>query len=143
MKRVVFSLATLLIAAACTDQRTSPSASHAFGPNGRSNAAAAAVAAVGGPLASGDCTRSTGKPVEVSFPFSATDGGSATLTVIDNGVQGLNGTITLNGVEVVTHPMLGGNGPVSLSIPVTTAADNVLVCKLEGKPGSGLSFQVQ
>jgi hypothetical protein len=141
MKKIALSAAALLFAAGCSDQGVT-SAGKALGPSGRSNAAAV-VAAVGGPLAAGDCLRSTGKPVEISFPFSAT-AGSATLTVTDNGVQGLNGTITLNGVEVVTHPMLGGNGPVSLSIPVTTAAgDNVLVCKLEGKPGSGLSFQLQ
>jgi hypothetical protein len=137
MKRVALSLAVLLLATACADQRTPTTPGTSLVPNGRLNASG------GGPLASGDCTRSTGKPVEVSFTFGATDGGSAMLTVTDNGVQGLNGTITLNGVEVVTHPMLGGNGPVNLSVPVTTAASNVLVCKLEGKPGSGLSFQVQ
>jgi hypothetical protein len=137
MRRVVLSLVTVLLATACADQRAPTAPGGSLMPQGRMNAIG------GGALASGDCTRSTGKPVAVSFTFPATDGGSATLTVTDNGMQGLNGTITLNGVEVVTHPMLGGNGAVNLSVPVTTAAANVLVCKLEGKPGSGLSFQVQ
>jgi hypothetical protein len=135
MKRVVLSLAVLLLATACADQRTPTAPGTSLVPYGRLNAS-------GGPLA-GDCTRSSGKPVAVPFRFSA-PGGLATLTVTDNGVQGLNGTITLNGEEVVTHAMLGGNGPVSISKSVTLAAgDNVLVCQLEGKPGSGLSFQVQ
>jgi hypothetical protein len=137
MHRAVLSLVTLLLAAACADQRSATAPDRSLVPRDRSNAIQIP------PLASGDCTRSTGKPVEVSFLFAATDGGSATLTVTDNGVQGLNGTITLNGDEVVTHPMLGGNDPVNLSIPVTTAASNVLVCKLEGKPGSGLKFEVR
>jgi hypothetical protein len=137
MKRATLYLATLVLAAACTDQRAPTSPGGLLVPRGRLN-----VVGVG-PLASGDCLRSTGKPVEVSFAFSATDGASATLTVTDNGIQGLNGTITLNGEVVVTHPMFGGNASLNLSVPVTLAADNVLVCKLEGKPGSGLSFQVQ
>jgi hypothetical protein len=136
MKRVALTLATLLFATACADQRTPTAPGTSLVPQGRLNASG------GGPLKSGDCTRDKGKPVELSFTFLAGIS-SATLTVTDNGVQGLNGTITLNGVEVVTHSMLGGNGAVNLSVPVTTAASNVLVCKLEGKPGSGLSFVVQ
>jgi hypothetical protein len=140
MHRAVLSLATLLLATACADQRSATAPDRPLVPRGPSSVI---ITVVGGPLAKGDCLRSTGKPVEVSFPFSATDGASATLTVTDNGVQGLNGTITLNGEEVVTHPMLGGNDPVHLAIPVTLASSNVLVCKLEGKPGSGLSFEVK
>jgi hypothetical protein len=137
MRRFTLTLATFLFATACADQRTPTAPGTSLVPQGRLNASG------GGSLASGDCTRDRGKPVAVSFSFKATDGGSATLTVTDNGVQGLNGTITLNGVEVVTHPMLGGNGAVNLSVPVTTATNNVLVCTLEGKPGSGLLFVVQ
>jgi hypothetical protein len=139
MHRAVLSLATLLLATACADQRSATAPDRSLVPRGPSNV----ITVGGGPLAKGDCLRSTGKPVEVSFSFNASDGASATLTVTDNGIQGLNGTITLNGEEVVTHPMLGGNDPVNLSIPITLAASNVLVCKLEGKPGSGLSFEVR
>lgn len=131
--------AVVLVAIGCADPRTPTAPMVGLVPNHRSNAV---VAVGGGPLVQGACTRDKGKPVAASFEFSATDGGAAILQVTDNGVQGLNGTITLNGNEVVTHAMLGGNGPVDLSVAVTTASDNVLVCKLEGKPGSGLTFQV-
>ena len=131
--------AVVLVAIGCADPHTPTAPMLGLVPNQRPNAV---VAVGGGPLVQGACTRDKGKPVAASFEFSATDGGAATLQVTDNGVQGLNGTITLNGNEVVTHAMLGGNGPVDLSVKVTTASDNVLVCKLEGKPGSGLTFQV-
>src|ERR1019366_6284128 len=119
MKRVALTLATLLLATACADQRTPTAPGTSLVPQGRLNVVS------GGLPYSGDCTRDKGKPVAVSFTFPA-GVSSATLTVTDNGVQGLNGTITLNGVEVVTHAMLGGNGAVNLSVPVTTTAVNVL-----------------
>ena len=134
MRHYLLGLATILALGACAERGTLTAPTETLTADGRLNA-------VGGPVVQGQCTRSTGQPIEVSFPFSGAPG-SATLGVTDNGELGLNGTITLNGEVVVTHPMLGGNGPVALSVPVTLLADNVLVCKLEGKPGSGLAFQV-
>jgi hypothetical protein len=95
--------------------------------------------AIFGPQA---CLRTTGKPNSETFAFTGADGGSAHLVITDNGVQGLNGTITLNGVDVVTHSMFGGNAPVNDTIAITTAASNTIVCTLEGKPGSGLTMTV-
>jgi hypothetical protein len=138
MKRAMLYLATVALVAACGDQRAPTSPGGSLVPRDRSSV----VFVGGGPLASGTCARGSGKPVEVSVPFSATAGVSATLTVT-GGAQRLTGNITLNGVEVVSHLALGGTPPVSLSVPVTLAADNVLVCTLEGRSGAALSFQVQ
>jgi hypothetical protein len=141
MKRVAFSLATVLLAAACADQRSPIAPARSLAPRGPSNA----IGVGGGPLATGNCIRSTGIPYDYSAPpLPVPSGTAATLTVTDNGVLGLNGTITLNGVEVVSHPMLYGNQPVNLSVPITLSltTSNVLVCELEGKPGSGLSWTV-
>ncbi|MFI5312324.1 MAG: hypothetical protein ACHQQ3_13885, partial [Gemmatimonadales bacterium] len=98
----------------------------------------------GGTLFQGACLRDAGKPDVFTFTFlgAGLEGTTYTLEVEDNGVQGLNGTIDFNGTTVVTHPMLGGNAPVDLLIPVTIATDNSIVCKLEGKPGSGVSIFV-
>jgi|ERR1039458_10743398 hypothetical protein len=139
MRCLTVSAAVVLVAVGCAEPHTPTAPVTPLAPNSRLHAA---VVSGGGSLIQGVCTRNTGKPVAASFEFSGADGGTATLQVTDNGVQGLNGTITLNGNEVVTHAMLGGNGPVNLSVSVTTAADNILVCELEGKPGSGLAFQV-
>jgi hypothetical protein len=138
MKPNLLALASILVLGACADNGAVTSPATRLTPGGRLNA----VGVGGGTLTSGDCLRTTGKPVEVSFLFSGTPGSSDTLRVADNGELGLNGTITLNGQVVVGHPDLGGNGSVSLAVPVTLLPDNVLVCKLEGKPGSGLSFQI-
>src|SRR5580692_8214036 len=131
MRSFKIAVAVVLVAIGCADPHTPTAPMAGPAPNQRSDI----VIIGGGPLAQGACTRSTGQPVATSFEFTAVAGGTATLQVADNGVQGLNGTITLNGNEVVTHAMLGGNGPVNLSVTVTTASNNVLVCQLEGKPG--------
>lgn len=139
MRRVAFSLATLMLAAACADQRSPVAPASSL-------ASRAPSTTRGTPpppkLPSGVCTRRKGPPIDHSFSFTATAGTAATLHVKDNGELGLNGTITLNGEEVVTHPMFYGNSPVNLSVPITLAKSNVLVCELEGKPGSGLSWTV-
>ena len=137
MRHYALGFATIFALGACAEQGTLTAPAKGLTPGGRSKV----VSVGGGALAEGVCTRSTGQPIEVIFPFSGAPG-SATLGVTDNGVLGLNGTITLNGGVVVTHPILGGNAPVDLSVPVTLLSENVLVCKLEGKPGSGLAFQV-
>ena len=136
MKPNLLALASILVLGACADNGAVTSPATRLTPGGRVNVVG------GGPLLTGDCTRSTSTPVAVTFTFSGTPGISDTLRVADNGELGLNGTITLNGQVVVGHPDLGGNGSVSLAVPVTLLPDNVLVCKLEGKPGSGLSFQI-
>ncbi|HLA91526.1 MAG TPA: hypothetical protein VJL28_13950 [Gemmatimonadaceae bacterium] len=134
-------LAAVVVAAACTEPTTPVAKATRVGPN--PNAPRLAALPIGplpfGPVA---CLRAKGKPVAESFPFPWSDGVPATLIVTDNGVKGLNGTIELNGVTVVTHPMLGGNAPVALSVLIAPTADNTLVCKLEGKPGSGLTMTV-
>jgi hypothetical protein len=139
MKPNALALASFLVIGACADQRAVTAPAARLTPGGRLN-----VGGPGGSLISESCTRTTGTPVEVTFTFTGTPGSSDSLRVVDNGELGLNGTITLNGEAVVTHPMLGGNGPVNLAVPVTLlpGVENVVICKLEGKPGSGLAFQV-
>ena len=132
---VFASVAAVLVVAACSEPTASPAVSAA--------AKSANLIVVGGGFGPVDCVRGTGKPQSVTFNFSGADGQAAVLHLTDNGVQGLNGTIELNGEVVVTHPMLGGTDPLDLSVPVTLAAANTLVCKLEGKPGSGLTMSVQ
>jgi hypothetical protein len=141
MKRLLLSLGLVLVAVGCRDSGAPPTGPT---PSGFIKAGKLANQGDDGTLFEGVCVRAKGKPVAQSFTFSGAgfEENTFTLEVEDNGVQGLNGTIELNGETVVTHPMLGGNGPVLLQIPVTIATDNTIVCKLEGKPGSGLSFFV-
>mgnify|MGYP001232305795 CR=1 FL=1 len=137
-RRTIFAILAVSGAIACSDQSTIATG---LNPNGLKPSRAVGVGGgtIFGPA---ECLRTTGKPFEVPFTFAGQDGGAATLTVIDNGVLGLNGTIELNGVIVVNHPAVGGNEPLNLTVPITTAASNTLVCKLEGKPGSGLTLSV-
>ena len=138
MKRNALPLAMVFALAACAERGPLPTPWDRLAPGGRAN-----VLSVGeGPLVDGACTRDLDKPVETNFTFTADSGSVATLDVTDNGVLGLNGTLTLNGEVVVSHPMLGDGDPVDVAVPVTLLAENHLVCRLEGKPGSGLAFQV-
>ena len=142
MKRAASALLAVFVIAAACSEPTTPVASAIRGglnPNTPRSNAEGGPTAIFGPE---QCLRETGKPVPEPFPFSASVG-AATLVVTDNGVLGLNGTIELNGKTVVYHPNVGGNDPLNLSVPVTLIeGSNTLVCKLEGKPGSGLTMTV-
>ena len=141
-KRITIPGLAVVVASACSEP-TAPArdvSQARLSPNDPRSSVLVSVTAGHGPF---DCVRDRGAPDSASFTFAATPGQAATLLVIDNGVQGLNGTIELNGETVVSHPMFGGNGPVNLAVPVTLAASNTLVCKLEGKPGSGLRMTVK
>ena len=178
MKRGILSLSTLALAlvAACSEPTavTSKAASSALNPNGPPSAIT--INPGGGFVGFGpvSCVRERGKPKAISFTFTATAGQTATLHVVGNGVEGLNGAIFFNGRRVVSNRMLhpddgqaehqdehqGGDqgehqgehqdehqdehqaAGVNISVPLTLAAQNTLVCKLEGKPGSGVSLSV-
>ncbi|HLA91525.1 MAG TPA: hypothetical protein VJL28_13945 [Gemmatimonadaceae bacterium] len=138
MKYLMLPLAAALVIAACSEP-TTPVAAARRGPNPNAPRLNVVGPAGFGPV---DCLRETGKPVGVEWPFEAV-AGPASLVVTGNGELGINGTIDLNGVTVVTHPMVGGNAPLSLTVPVTLVdGTNTLVCTLEGKPGSGVTLTV-
>ena len=141
MKGRMLALGAVLAVAACRDYGTPPTAP---AQSGIIQVGRAAHQSGGGTLFAGQCVRDAGQPDTQVFAFSGAgfEGTTYTLEVEDNGVRGLNGTVDFNGQRVVSHPMLGGNGPVQLLIPVTIATDNTIVCTLEGKPGSGMSIFV-
>jgi hypothetical protein len=141
MKRQLLALSVVLAGAACRE-----SVAPLAGPVQSGFTVVHPLANQGGTgtLFEGLCVRETGKPEEKVFTFSGAgfEGSTYTLEVEDNGQLGLNGTIDFNGQRVFTHPMFGGNAPLQLLAPVTVATSNTIVCKLEGKPGSGVQIFV-
>lgn len=139
MKRASYAFLIAASAAACTAS-TEPSALAAPGGVEKVRSASSVVGPPAGGLCPETVIRQKGTPVVESFVFDGAEGQSANMVVTDNGIQGLNGTIELNGETIVNQSMLGGNGPVNLSIPVVLGASNTLKVRLTGKPGSGLTI---
>lgn len=87
-------------------------------------------------------TRTTADPQIVTYTFAGDPAADYILDVTDNGSRGLTGSVKLNGVELVTSAMLGGNGGFTMHQPVTLAEQNTLEIRLAGKPGATMSVKL-
>jgi hypothetical protein len=88
-------------------------------------------------------TRTTADPQTYRYSFDGDPTADYVIEVSDNGSRGLTGSVRLNGVELVTPAMLGGNGGFQLHQPVTLAQQNTLEVRLAGKAGATMSIEVR
>jgi hypothetical protein len=131
---VSVSLSGILVSACSTDSGVAPTE--------RAGLSSAVAAAVSAPGACATCvfgprgyTRSSGTPVAETAIFVADTSVQYVVEITDNGSQGANATVTLNGALLYE----GG----SLNRSLALRARNALVVRLTGKPGSTLTVSIR
>lgn len=137
--RVATTVFVLLAAAACTGDRPTAPKPLTGAPAGVRADVAPPGALPGKVFGPATYTRSTGSPETDTASFTAPGGGTLTLHFTSGASQGLNATVTLNGVTVFTTT---GGGGLPDSVVVAGARTNTLSAKLKGKPGSSLTVAV-
>ena len=87
--------------------------------------------------------RGTGTPRTETITFAGDPTADYIIDIDDNGTQGANATVTLNGIQVVPLDPVVGRARFHLRQAIQVKANNALVVRLTGKPGSTLVISVR